>query len=81
MQELERTGREIKGTYVINTNTGSGLNMREKPSVSGAKKGKSIPNGTKLLISQFQNGWGRITYNGEEGWVMMKYLYLDSKEE
>ena len=74
-------GREIKGTYVINTNTGSGLNMREKPSVSGAKKGKSIPNGTKLLISQFQNGWGRITYNGEEGWVMMKYLYLDSKEE
>ena len=74
-------GREIKGTYVINTNTGSGLNMREKPSVSGAKKGKSIPNGTKLFITQFQNGWGRTTYNGEEGWVMMKYLYLDSKEE
>ena len=74
-------GKEIAGTYVVNTTGNSGLNMRENPSASGAKKGKSIPSGTKLQISQFQNGWGRITYNGEEGWVMMKYLYLDSKEE
>ncbi|MDO5147202.1 MAG: SH3 domain-containing protein [Eubacteriales bacterium] len=33
-----------------------------------------IPENTKLVITQFQSGWGKVNYEGLEGWVMLHYL-------
>lgn len=71
----------IFGSYVVNTSENSGVLLREKPQVEADNKIRSIPGGTKLQITWIKNGWGKTAYGGSEGWVMMKYLYLDSKKD
>lgn len=49
------------------------INLRQKPGEKERVLGK-IPEDTRLDIFQYQNGWGKIQYNGQEGWVMLHYL-------
>ncbi|MDD5923526.1 MAG: SH3 domain-containing protein [Clostridia bacterium] len=60
------------GNYVVKT-SGGNLNMRSIASSSGSIV-MTIPNGTKLSISEISNGYGKTRYNLCTGWVSMKYL-------
>ena len=58
------------GTAYVTT---AGLNLRESASTS-AKKLATIPQGTKIIITEVKNGWGKTTYSGKTGWVSMDYV-------
>lgn len=64
------------GTYKV---TGDYLNVRKTAgSTSQADVLVSVPNGTKVKVQSVKvvkgSAWGKITYNGQTGWVQMQYL-------
>lgn len=52
---------------------GGGLNLRKQPSKSGEWLDQ-IPEGTSLDVMEEKQDWAKVTYNGQEGWVMKKFL-------
>lgn len=53
--------------------SGDSLNIRKDASSSGTILG-SIPNKTKLTVTNEKNGWLYITYNGISGYVSASYV-------
>lgn len=51
--------------------TASALNVR-KSAVDGEVIG-TLSNGTVVVVTAIRSGWGRITYNGREGWISLAY--------
>lgn len=49
------------------------INLRQEPGEKEKMLGK-VPEDTRVIISEYQNGWGKIQYNGMDGWVMLHYL-------
>lgn len=49
------------------------INLREKPDEEAKSLGK-VPEDTIITVEKFKNGWGKIQYNGQKGWVMLHYL-------
>ena len=62
------------GTYVVNP-LGKSLNIRSNPLY--ANWILNIEKGTRIQISKFSHGFGKIEYEGQQGWVMLRHLYLD----
>ena len=60
------------GNYVVSTG-GSNLNVRNTPSANGTILAQAA-DGTRLNITQVQNGWGKTTIGGVTGWVAMDYV-------
>lgn len=58
-----------EGIYEI---TASALNLRENPD-SDSESLALIPNGEKVTVTEFSDGWGKTSYNGETGWISMQY--------
>ena len=58
------------------------LNVRKEPKVSVLNLMGSLPTGTKLEFYEISthNGasWGKIKYNGKDGWVCMTYVQITS---
>lgn len=53
--------------------TASALNLRENPSV-GSPSVTLIPCGEEVTVTETTDtGWGKTSYDGEEGWISMKY--------
>ncbi|WP_195937842.1 C40 family peptidase [Romboutsia sp. 1001713B170131_170501_G6] len=78
----------VHGNYVSNSSEGntsdntikynkivsaSSLNVRKGPGTSYSKI-DSIPNGTKVGVISESNGWAKISYNGQIGYVSSQYL-------
>ena len=59
--------------YVVKTNDGDPLNMRAGAG-SQYNVVTTVPNGTRLIISQQDNGWGYTLFGNYSGWVSMNYL-------
>ena len=60
------------GYYRVSTQSGSNLMLRSVP-VTGTIRAR-IPSGTEIAVSEASdNGWGRTSYNGEDGWVSLSY--------
>ena len=57
----------------VKTNTGVPLRLRAKRTTSSDVLAR-IPNGTKVEVSDIQNGWGKVTYAGKTGYCSMAYL-------
>lgn len=59
--------------------TASALNFRPAPTTSSAII-CTIPLGTIVTITTIDGEWGKITYNGTEGWINLQYVvsYDDS---
>lgn len=51
--------------------TASSLNVR-KSAVDGAVIG-TLPKGTVVKVTAILSGWGRISYNGSEGWISLEH--------
>ena len=71
------------GVIATGTVTSSvNLNVRKEPKVSVLNLMGSLPTGTKLEFYEIgtHNGasWGRIKYNGKDGWVCMTYVQITS---
>lgn len=70
---------------VVNTNQDN-LRMRKEPNLE-AEVLTSIPKGTVLTVAEESEGWSRVTYNGQTGWVKSDYLeeadssVLDSSDD
>ena len=68
----ETTKANVK-KYVVKTQDGDPLNMR-----SGAGTNFNIitriPNGTELIITEEENGWGFTLWGNYQGWVSLNYL-------
>lgn len=69
-QEGDTPMSEVK-TAVITADSGSTVNLRSKP--DGALIDR-VPVGATVTVSGHQDGWSRIAYNGQTGWMMDKYL-------
>ncbi len=52
--------------------TASSLNVREGPGTSYGKIG-SLANGTTTTVYEEKDGWYRISYNGQDGWICGEY--------
>lgn len=59
------------GTYV--SSSFYGVNMRKGPSTSYAKIALVSKN-SPVSITEIQNGWGKCSYRGHEGWVCLDYF-------
>ena len=71
------------GVIATGTVTSSvNLNVRKEPKVSVLNLMGSLPTGTKLEFYEIgtHNGasWGKIKYNGKDGWVCMTYVQITS---
>ncbi|MGM9642278.1 MAG: GH25 family lysozyme [Eubacteriales bacterium] len=59
------------GKYYINTSS-SPLNVRSGPGTGYDVLG-SLDKGTEVTVIGTYNGWGKIEYKGQEGWISMSY--------
>lgn len=55
---------------VVPTN---GLNVRSGPGTGYSKIG-ALSYNAKVLIKEEKNGWGRISINGDPGWISLSYI-------
>ena len=60
------------GTYKVTTN-GGGLNLRSQPDLVSDVI-TEIPVDTVLTVTESTQGWAKVTYEGQTGWVSTKYL-------
>ncbi|MCR5636098.1 MAG: SH3 domain-containing protein [Clostridiales bacterium] len=67
------------GSYTVTLSSGN-LRMRSEPSAS-ADPIDQIPNGTKIVVTEINDGFGKTTYNGKTGWVSMAYLSFNPTSE
>ncbi len=58
------------GTYIVTTDV---LNVRSQPNTECTVIGK-VYRDQVLNILECKTNWGRITYNGQTGWVCMDYV-------
>ncbi len=64
------------GEYLI---TASSLNVRSEP-VSGSERIGMLYMGAKVHVYEISGYWGRIDYNGREGWISLNYaVHTESK--
>ena len=59
------------------TVTASALNMRSEPSTSGSVV-TCLPRGTVVLVTGSSNGWYKVWYQGDEGYMSADYLSFAS---
>ncbi|MBR4986557.1 MAG: SH3 domain-containing protein [Proteobacteria bacterium] len=52
----------------------STLNVRTGPSTDYSKIG-SLSSGARVTVLEEKNGWYKINYNGQEGWISAAYTY------
>ncbi|MBQ7961692.1 MAG: SH3 domain-containing protein [Clostridia bacterium] len=61
------------GTYTVTLTGSSPLNVRDNHSPDGEII-STLKNGTTVEVIEVKSGWGKITLDGQEGWVYMQYL-------
>ncbi len=71
--KLPSTDKYLKGNYITTSN----LNLRASYSTSSSKL-LQMPIGAKLQVVEVKNEWGRVVYNGTEGWCSLAYCKYDS---
>ena len=64
--------KETFKPYTATVTPDIGLNVRKGPGTMNDKLG-ALKKGTKITILEEKSGWGRIDYNGSEGWVSLQY--------
>lgn len=73
-QAAEQVSYQVS-VYAVGT---EGLPLKVKPDLSAARYSR-IPAGTSLAIDQIEDGWGHTTYNGQSGWVALRYTKITSR--
>ena len=78
--EFRHFGLYLPGRYTAaDPNGANQINVYEKPDSSSASAG-IIPNGETLEITEFQSGWGKVSYGSVNGWVSLQHVTPASSE-
>ncbi|MBR2717918.1 MAG: SH3 domain-containing protein [Clostridia bacterium] len=64
---------------VVATQSGS-LNMRSQPT-TGSGVVRQIPQGARVGVISQENGWSRVSYDGQVGYVMSSYLRAEGDSQ
>ena len=56
------------------------LNLRAEPSTSASILAR-IPYGTEIPAEKIDDVWAKVKYNGQEGYVMMKFLSTEEPKQ
>ena len=72
MAYLKSADEETVSEYIIATKDDP-LNMRKSPDTSSSILTR-IPKGTTVEVSEINNGWANVSWNGFEGYCSMTYL-------
>ncbi|MEI2402090.1 SH3 domain-containing protein [Niallia taxi] len=76
----EDTAGSTEGTLkYVNVDQGSSLNMRKSPSSSAGIVAK-LAAGTAVNVYSEENGWAKVTANGQDGYVSSAYLTTKQAE-
>lgn len=71
------TDREDDGTMAtkatVYADNGKPVNLRRRPSTSTARL-TTVPVGTVVDVYEVEDGWAHVKVNGEEGYMMAKFL-------
>lgn len=59
---------------------GGSLNLRSEPDIK-SRRITSIPNGTTIAILEKGLVWAKVVYNAYTGYVMVKFLKIESESE
>lgn len=68
----DKGGGNVKVTYTAEV-VGGGLNLRKEKSTDSQRIAQ-IPEGSKVLVTEEDGDWSKVTYRGFEGYVLNKYL-------
>ena len=60
--------------YIVTTQS-SNLNVRKEPNTTCAIVGK-LAKGTEVDVDSIENGWGKISFNGETAYVSADYITI-----
>lgn len=72
------TSKSVATNYRVSPS--EGLNVRATAGIGGQRIGV-LTVGTVVDVQEISNGWGRIIYNGRNGWVCMEYLRLVASQK
>ena len=61
---------------VFNTEN-EGLTLKSSADINSSRIG-NVPEGTALKIDRISGDWGHTSYNGQSGWVALRYTKVDS---
>lgn len=61
--------------YPYVTTTNDSVNLRAKKSTSSTRLA-SIPEGAAITVRSVSGSYAEVTYNGQDGWVLKKYVNL-----
>lgn len=67
----------VTGQYTV---TSSMIRVRERADSDSETSG-FLPEGTTLAVTQVKDNWGKIAYNGEDGWICLDYTVLLYSDE
>lgn len=83
-QEGYVSGEYVRGTQTEDFSLGSAkivcdstVNFRSQPSTSSSVLA-SLSNGTAISVTGISNGWYKVTYNGQNGYVSADYVSFSS---
>ncbi|MEI7690017.1 MAG: SH3 domain-containing protein [bacterium] len=68
--EAKKTETTTQKTIYVNAE--GGLNLRKEPAPT-AEKIATIPNDTKLIVLEEKDGWYKVEYSGQTGWVSKEF--------
>ncbi len=57
---------------ICNAENTKSIHLRKNPD-SSSKSLTDIPKGKVLHVTEFRNGWGKVTYNKKSGWIKLHY--------
>ncbi|MGN0778461.1 MAG: SH3 domain-containing protein [Aristaeellaceae bacterium] len=80
LQQVTSSGGDTQAAAMyarVSTTDGGGLNLRQSQSTS-APVLVTIPNGTALNVLEKGDVWCRVQHQGQEGYVMTRYLTFGS---
>ena len=78
MAYLKSADENITSQYVVATKNDP-LSMRQAPDTSSSIL-TCIPRGTTVEVSEINNGWAKVSWNGSEGYCSMAYLKSADEE-
>src|SRR5574344_114525 len=73
------TGEYRTGQYKVTAEPS--LRVRNQPSTSGTQLG-SVMKGALVQVLEVKNGWGKIKFNGNDGWISLEFCeYIGSGDQ
>ncbi len=70
---IKSCSRRHGGCYVVTASPN--LRVRTTNSTKGKVLG-SLANGLRVEVLEIRDGWGRVSYDGKEGWISLEYADL-----